>query len=109
LVLLATFVAVPIGIWQRCRFFEQGFRAPRIRPKPPSRALTPLEAAARDGYVALKAADSSSAGSELTTQELGPRPYGNPRPRHGNEVWKQPVRASTDGRRMGDASFPEPH
>jgi lysophospholipase L1-like esterase len=60
LVLLAAFVAAPIGMWQRCRFFGQGCRAPRIRPKPPSRALTPLEAATRGGYVAL--GDSYSSG-----------------------------------------------
>ncbi|WP_329252903.1 SGNH/GDSL hydrolase family protein [Actinoallomurus sp. NBC_01490] len=63
LVLLAAVVAVPIGVSRRCRIFGQGCRAPHIRLKPPPRALTPLEAATRGGYVALGDSYSSGEGA----------------------------------------------
>ncbi|WP_285579667.1 SGNH/GDSL hydrolase family protein [Actinoallomurus iriomotensis] len=61
--LLAAAVAVPVGLSQRCRLFGQGCRTPRPRPKPPPRALTPLEAATRGGYVALGDSYSSGEGA----------------------------------------------
>ncbi|WP_285626456.1 hypothetical protein [Actinoallomurus iriomotensis] len=61
--LLAAVVAVPVGLSQRCRVFGQGCRTPRPRPKPQPRALTPLEAATRGGYVALGDSYSSGEGA----------------------------------------------
>ncbi|MFB9831598.1 SGNH/GDSL hydrolase family protein [Actinoallomurus acaciae] len=74
LVLLAAFVAVPIGMSQRCRSSGPGCRARNIRPKPQPRALTPLEAATRGGYVAL--GDSYSSG-EGTWNPDADRAYDN--------------------------------